>query len=193
MNIVIVAVGGQGALFAARVIGFAAIQEKYDVKVSEVHGMSQRGGCVITHVRYGSQIASPIVEEGYADVVIAMEKLEGARATRFLKPEGVMVLNEQEIKPMPVASGAMSYPKDIESAIRKTGVQLYSFDAFAMAQEAGSSKAVNSVMLGAVAHFTGIDRDAWCRAIDSLAPEKFRKVNLTAFDKGYFEIEEKLK
>lgn len=188
MNIVIVAVGGQGALFASRVIGAVALKQGFDIKVSEVHGMSQRGGSVITHVKYGSAIASPIVEEGYADMVIAMEMLEGLRATPYLKPSGTMILNEQVIHPMPVINGKMAYPQDITGKIRDTGVDVHAIDALTMAREAGSSQVVNAVLLGAAASFTGIDCNVWTEAILSLAPKKFADINLNAFDKGYTAI-----
>jgi indolepyruvate ferredoxin oxidoreductase beta subunit len=188
MNIVIVAVGGQGALFAARVIGAVALKQNLDVKVSEVHGMSQRGGNVVTHVRYGEHIASPIVEEGYADIVIAMEMLEGVRAAPFLKSTGTMIINEQTINPMSVAAGKMSYPKDIVPKLTALGLGVYSIDALTMACEAGSNKTVNSVLLGAMAHFTGIRSDAWTSAITSLAPAHYSTMNKNAFDKGYAAI-----
>lgn len=188
MNIVIVAVGGQGALFASRVIGAVALKEGFDVKVSEVHGMSQRGGSVITHVRYGTAIASPIVEEGYADMVIAMEMLEGLRAAPFLKKTGTMILNQQVIHPMPVITGKMAYPDDIPGKLAAQGINVYCLDALKMACDAGNSKVVNAVLLGAAACVSGIDRTVWKDVLKTLAPSKYIDVNLQAFDKGYLTI-----
>jgi indolepyruvate ferredoxin oxidoreductase beta subunit len=188
MNIVIVAVGGQGALFASRVIGAVALKEGFDVKVSEVHGMSQRGGSVITHVRYGKSIASPIVEEGYADMVIAMEMLEGLRAAPFLKCSGTMILNQQVIHPMPVITGKMAYPDAIAEKLVAQGIGVYQLDALKMACDAGNSKVVNAVLLGAAACFTGIARTVWDETVLELAPKKFSDVNINAFDKGYTAI-----
>ncbi|MBN1604231.1 MAG: indolepyruvate oxidoreductase subunit beta [Chitinispirillaceae bacterium] len=186
MNIVIVAVGGQGALFASRVLGAVALGKGFDVKVSEVHGMSQRGGSVITHVRYGSAIASPIVEEGYGDMVIAMEMLEGLRAVPFLKKGGTMILNEQVIHPMPVITGKMAYPDDIAGKVAAQGITVHRMDALKMACDAGNSKVVNTVLLGAAAAcVSGIDRAIWDDTVKTLAPRKYLDVNLQAFDKGY--------
>jgi len=158
----------------------------FDVKVSEVHGMSQRGGSVITHVRYGSAIASPIVEEGHADMVIAMEMLEGLRAVPFLKKGGTMIVNEQMIHPMPVITGKMTYPDDIAGKVAAQGIRVHRMDALKMACDAGNSKVVNSVLLGAAAACVcGIDRTIWDDTVKTLAPRKYLDVNLKAFDKGY--------
>lgn len=185
MNIVIVAVGGQGALFASRVIGSVALKQGFDVKVSEVHGMSQRGGSVITHVRYGKNIASPIVEEGTADLVIAMEMLEGLRAVPFLKPSGNMILNEQVINPMPVITGKMAYPEDIPGKIKALGINVHCLNALDIATKEGNSKVVNAVLLGAAACICGIDYTVWKETIFENAPSKFAMVNVNAFDKGF--------
>ncbi len=185
MNIVISAVGGQGALFAARVIGRVALNNNYDVKVSEVHGMSQRGGSVITYVRFGKQIASPIVEEGYADVLLAFEMLEAARYVPYVKKQGVIIINDQKIKPQPVVAGDCAYPDTIVDTIRTLDVKVELIDATARALEAGSSRAVNAVMLGAFAKHTSFSRDSWIQGITDASPAKFVQSNIDAFDKGY--------
>jgi indolepyruvate ferredoxin oxidoreductase beta subunit len=185
MNIVLAAVGGQGCLFAARVIGKVAQNNGLEVKASEVHGMSQRGGSVITFVRYGTSIASPIVEEGFADVVMAFEELEGARTVNYLRPSGTIILNTQRINPLPVLSGGCRYPAEIPSLLAATGVTVRTIDALAAARESGSVKAVNSVMLGQFAVMSGFDKHHWLEALGEVSPVKFAAVNTAAFEKGY--------
>jgi indolepyruvate ferredoxin oxidoreductase beta subunit len=186
MNIVIAAVGGQGGLFAARVIGAAALAGSFEVKVSEVHGMSQRGGSVSTYVRYGKEVASPIVEEGCADVVIAFEMLEGSRALPYLKPGGSMILNTQRINPLPVLTGGATYPENLPRLLRSTGISVATIDAQSLAKECGNSRAVNAVMLGALAKTTGdISQESWKVAIEKVSKPEFTGSNLAAFDKGF--------
>ena len=185
MNIVIAAVGGQGALFAARVIGKIALSGGYDVKVSEVHGMSQRGGSVITHVRYGKKINSPIVEEGFGDAVIAFELLEGARCTSFLHRGGVVIANEQHINPQPVLAGDMEYPRRLVDRMRELGLRVRAIDALTAAKQAGNVRAVNAVMLGMFAAETEFEREAWHDAIRLVSPPAFADANCLAFDKGF--------
>ena len=185
MNIVLAAVGGQGCLFAARVIGKVAQSNGLEVKVSEVHGMSQRGGSVTTFVRYGKLVASPIVEEGFADVVLAFEMLEGARALPFLKRGGTMILNTQRINPLPVLAGAVLYPSGIPERLQKAGAAVTAIDALGAAREAGNVKTVNSVMLGVLAKMSEFDRTHWIGALQEVAPAKYCDINIAAFDKGY--------
>ena len=185
MNIVLTAVGGQGCLFAARVIGKVAQGNGFEVKVSEVHGMSQRGGSVITYVRYGTSVASPIVEEGFADVVMAFEMLEGARALGYLKPSGTLILNTQRIYPLPVLTGGCSYPEEILERIKKTGITVKTIDALAAAREAGNVKAVNTVMLGQFAKISDFGKERWIAALGEVSPAKLLDINTAAFEKGY--------
>ena len=183
-NIMIVGVGGQGTLLASRILGNVLIGEGNDVKVSEVHGMSQRGGSVVTYVRYGESVASPIIEEGEADIVLAFELLEALRALPFLKKGGKMLVNRQKIDPMPVITGAAEYPAAAETELtEKASAQV--LDALTLAKEAGNAKAVNVVLIGALAKATDIPYDKWTKAIRATVPEKFLESNLTAFDLGY--------
>ena len=184
MNIMIVGVGGQGTLLASRLLGAAAIAAGYDVKVSEVHGMSQRGGSVVTYVRCAEKVASPIITQGEADIILAFEQLEAARWLPYLKKGGKMIVNTQMMDPMPVITGAMQYPKDIVKKLQSK-VNIQPVDALQLAVEAGSEKAVNVVLIGVMAQTTGISEQIWRDAIVNTVPERFRDMNLTAFDKGY--------
>lgn len=183
-NIMIVGVGGQGTLLASRILGHAVLNEGYDVKLSEVHGMSQRGGSVVTYVKYGDEVYSPIIGEGEADIILAFEMLEAYRALPYLKKGGVMIANAQFINPMPVITGAMSYPENIEEKL-KAKVRLVSADALSLAKEAGNIKAVNVVLIGVMAKNTNIAYEKWIDVIKSTVPEKFLDVNLKAFELGY--------
>lgn len=184
MKIMIVGVGGQGTLLASRILGNVAINEGYDVKVSEVHGMSQRGGSVVTYVKYGDKVYSPIIDMGEADIILAFEMLEAYRALPYLKKGGKMISNTQEINPMPVIVGAMEYPEKIEDKI-KAAVDLTAVDALKIAEEAGNIKAVNVVLIGVMAKNTDVEYDKWIQAIKDTVPAKFLEVNLKAFDLGY--------
>jgi len=183
-NIMIVGVGGQGTLLASRILGNTVIGEGYDVKLSEVHGMSQRGGSVVTYVKYGEKVYSPIVDKGEADIILAFEMLEAARALPFLKKGGIMIANTQEIDPMPVITGAAKYPENIEGSLKEK-VNLISLDAGKLALQAGNIKAVNVVLIGVMAKSTDIPYEKWVETIKSTVPEKFLDVNLKAFDLGY--------
>lgn len=183
-NIMIVGVGGQGTLLASRILGNLCISEGYDVKVSEVHGMSQRGGSVVTYVKYGEKVYSPIIDKGEADIVLAFELLEAYRALPFVKDGGKMILNSQKIDPMPVITGAAEYPTDIEKKLSEK-IDLISVDALSLAKEAGNIKAVNVVLIGVMAKNTDIAYEKWIETIKATVPEKFLEVNLKAFDLGY--------
>lgn len=183
-NIMIVGVGGQGTLLASRILGNVVINEGYDVKLSEVHGMSQRGGSVVTYVKYGDKVYSPIIDEGEADIILAFESLEAYRAVPFLKKGGVMIANTQQIDPMPVITGAAEYPADIHKKIAEK-VNIKSVDALSLAKEAGNMKAVNVVLIGVMAKNTDIAYEKWIETIKVTVPEKFLDVNLKAFDLGY--------
>ncbi len=183
-NIMIVGVGGQGTLLASRILGNVVINEGYDVKLSEVHGMSQRGGSVVTYVKYGDKVYSPIIDEGEADIILAFEMLEAYRALPYLKKGGIMIANTQRIDPMPVITGAAEYPADIEEKL-SSKINLKAVDALSAAKEAGNIKAVNVVLIGVMAKNTDISYDKWIETIKQTVPEKFLEVNLKAFELGY--------
>ena len=183
-SIMIVGVGGQGTLLASRILGNAIISAGYDVKVSEVHGMSQRGGSVITYVKYADAVYSPIIDQGEADVILAFELLEAYRALPYLKKGGKVIVNTQCMDPMPVITGAMAYPADIAGKMAQM-VDLTAVDALSMAKEAGNPKAVNVVLIGFMAKATEIPYETWIETIKSTVPAKFLEVNLKAFDLGY--------
>ena len=186
MNIMIVGVGGQGTLLASRIIGNVAIKEGYDVKVSEVHGMSQRGGSVVTYVKYGEKIYSPIIGKGEADIILAFELLEAYRALPYLKKGGKMIVNTQKMNPMPVITGAAQYPENLEEKLRAES-DLTAFDAREIAQEAGNIKATNVVLIGTLAKSTNVPYESWKETIAATVPQKFLDLNLKAFDLGYKE------
>lgn len=184
MNIMIVGVGGQGTLLASRILGNAVIAEGYDVKVSEVHGMSQRGGSVVTYVKFGDKVNSPIIDKGEADIILAFEMLEAYRALPYLKKDGIIIANNQMINPMPVIIGAMEYPSDIEKKISSV-CNLECLDAASLAKQAGNIKAVNVVLIGVMAKKTNISYEKWVEVIKNTVPSKLLEVNLKAFDFGY--------
>lgn len=184
-SVMIVGVGGQGSLLASKLLGRLLTDEGYDVKVSEVHGMSQRGGSVVTYVRYGEKVYSPIVCDGEADIIISFEKLEAARYARYLKKDGTIVVNTQEIDPMPVIIGAAEYPTDVLSELSSKGVSIEALDALTLAQKAGSSKAVNIVLMGRAAKHFDIPYEKWMSAIESTVAAKFIDMNKCAFELGY--------
>ena len=184
-NIMIVGVGGQGSLLASKLLGKLLCGEGYDVKVSEVHGMSQRGGSVVTYVRFGEKVYSPIIDKGEADYIISFEKLEGARYVSCLKEGGTLVVNTQQIDPMPVIIGVAEYPSEILSELENKGVNVDKIDALTLANEAGSSKAVNIVLLGRLAKHMDISTDKWIAAIESSVKPQFVELNKKAFELGY--------
>lgn len=184
-NIVIVGVGGQGTLLASRILGAVATARGFDVKVSEVHGMSQRGGSVVTYVKYGEKVNSPIVSMGDADILLAFEQLEAYRSLSYLKKGGKLLVNTQKTDPMPVITGAMEYPENILEKIESKGISLNAIDALALARQAGNEKSVNVVLIGALAANSDIPKDAFIDAINKTVPPKFLEVNLKAFELGY--------
>lgn len=183
-NIMIVGVGGQGTLLTSRIIGRTALSEGLDVKISEVHGMAQRGGSVVTFVRFGEKVYEPVVEEGQADVIIAFERLEALRYSHFLKKDGVIVVNDCRIDPMTVVIGAKTYPEGIIEALKETHKTL-SIDAMEIAKALGNSKVLNSVVLGFAAKHVGFEKDAWLSMIEKTVPAKTIDINKEAFMKGY--------
>lgn len=183
-NIMIVGVGGQGTLLTSRILGNLAIHTGFDVKLSEVHGMAQRGGSVVTFVRYGEQVAEPIVEEGCADVLIAFERLEALRYLHFLKKDGVVIVNDWRIDPITVVTGAAQYPEgilDTLQAARKT----VAVKATEKAIEMGAPRAFNVVVLGAAARYVGFEKEDWLKVIEQTVPSRTVEVNRRAFEEGY--------
>lgn len=183
-SIMIVGVGGQGTLLASRILGSVFISQGYDVKVSEVHGMSQRGGSVVTYVKYGDKVESPIVELGEADLVLSFEQLEAARALPYLKKGGKVVTSTVMQDPMPVITGAAKYPENIIEKLRALGVEVTAADALSLAEEAGTSKAANVVLIGVLSYHLPFDVDVWEKALESTVPAKFLEVNKKAFKLG---------
>ena len=183
-NIMIVGVGGQGTLLASKMLGHLLLGQGYDVKVSEVHGMSQRGGSVVTYVRYGDKVYSPVIDEGEADFIVSFEQLEAARWMGYLKPGGVIVTNTQKTDPMPVITGAVSYPENLIVKMREKGAKVDAVDALPLAEKAGTSKAVNLVLMGRLSRYFDFD-DAVCQeAISACVPAKFLEMNRKAFAFG---------
>ncbi len=184
-NIMIVGVGGQGSLLASKMLGHLLLDEGYDVKVSEVHGMSQRGGSVVTYVRFGDKVYSPTIDEGEADVIISFELLEAARYMPYLKQGGKIVVSTQQIDPMPVITGAASYPCNLAEKMKQAGADVDEVDALSLAMEAGSAKAVNMVLMGRVSrYFDNILEAAWINALEACVPAKFLEMNKKAFALG---------
>lgn len=181
-NIMIVGVGGQGSLLASKLLGHLLLTEGFDVKVSEVHGMSQRGGSVVTYVRFGEKVYSPIIDKGQADFIVSFEKLEAARYLEYLKADGRIVVNTQEIDPMPVITGAMQYPSGLVEKMEALGAKVDAMDCLTLAEQAGSSKAVNIVLMGRLSrYFDEIPVEKWQKAIEECVPAKFLELNQKAF------------
>lgn len=185
VNLMIVGVGGQGSLLASKLLGHLLLSRGYDVKVSEVHGMSQRGGSVVTFVRFGDRVYSPVVDRGEADFIVSFEKLEAARWLSHLKKGGRVVVNTQEIEPMPVITGLAQYPQDLVEKMRARGAQVDALDCLSLAEQAGSAKAVNIVLMGRLSrYFPEIPEQAWQEAITACVPEKYLELNRRAFALG---------
>ncbi len=184
LNIMIVGVGGQGSLLASKLLGKLLLNEGYDIKVSEVHGMSQRGGSVVTYVRADSKVYSPIIDKGEADFIVSFEKLEAARYASFLKKDGKIIVNSQEIDPMPVITGAAEYPTDALDKLTDMGVDVDCIDALAPAMVAGSAKAVNIVLMGRLSKYLSIDEEKWLTAIEQSVKPQFVEMNKKAFKLG---------
>ena len=183
-NIMIVGVGGQGTLLTSRILGGITVAAGYDVKLSEVHGMAQRGGSVVTFVRYGEKVAEPIVEEGQADVLIAFEMLEALRYAHFLKKDGVIIVNDWRIDPITVVTGAASYPDSIIEDLAKQ-YKVYSINAMEEAEKLGNVKAFNVIVLGLAAKHMDFAEETWLSVIEKTVPPKTIEINKKAFLKGY--------
>ena len=183
-SIMIVGVGGQGSLLASRLLGNVLLGQGFDVKVSEVHGMSQRGGSVVTYVKYGDEVYSPVIEKGEADVIIAFEQLEAARWVSYLKNGGHLIVSTQKSNPMPVITGSASYPEDILGKLKNLKVDVIPVDALGLAEQAGSPKVSNVVLMGVLSTKMGFDDKLWQDAIEQCVPTKFLELNKKAFELG---------
>ena len=183
-NVMIVGVGGQGSLLASKLLGRLLLNKGYDIKVSEVHGMSQRGGSVVTYVRFGDKVYSPVIDKGQADYIVSFELLEAARWTEYLKPGGKIITNTQKINPMPVIIGAAEYPENLVEKMQAAGLDVDALDALTLAEQAGSSKAVNIVLMGRLSKYFDIPAQEWLDAIAQSVPAKFLEMNQKAFTLG---------
>lgn len=184
MNIMIVGVGGQGTLLTSRIIGKTALSAGYDVKISEVHGMAQRGGSVVTYVRYGEKVNVPTVEEGGVDVLLAFEKLEALRYAHYLKKDGILIVNNREIAPMTVVIGAAEYPENILEKLQAEHT-VYAINGEALALSLGNAKVLNSVVLGLAARYMEFSKEAWLSELQKTVPPKTIELNTKAFLLGY--------
>ncbi|MDD3023103.1 MAG: indolepyruvate oxidoreductase subunit beta [Syntrophomonadaceae bacterium] len=183
-NILIVGVGGQGTLLTSRIIAQVAVQMGYDVKVSEVHGMAQRGGSVVSQVRYGNKIYSPIIKKGDADIILAFEKIEAARWLDYLKPDGMVIINSERVDPLPVMSGKVKYPDNIHEKVASLIKETSIVDASKIAVECGNIKAANVVLVGMLSEAIGLPEDEVKKAITAIVPAKALEVNLKAYQAG---------
>ncbi len=183
-NILIVGVGGQGTLLASRILGNLVVDLGFEVKISEIHGMSQRGGSVVTHIRYGEKVHSPLVEVGQADIILSFEVLEALRWKHFLRREGKMVVNSQKIFPMPVITGTCEYPKKIIEQLKEVCKNVIDIDALTISRGIGSIKVVNTVLLGVLAQEMNIEKERWIESIRKTVPEKTIDMNILAFEMG---------
>ncbi len=183
-NIMIVGVGGQGTLLASKLLGHMLLKKDLDVKVSEVHGMSQRGGSVVTYVRFGKKVYSPVIEKGEADIIVSFEPLEAARWLPYLKEGGRIITNTCRMEPMPVITGNAEYPENIIEKLMEKGIETDHLDCLSKAEEAGSSKAVNIVLMGRLSRYFEFSEDEWLSSIEACVPPKFLEVNKKAFELG---------
>ena len=183
-NVMIVGVGGQGSLLASKLLGRLLMSRGYDIKVSEVHGMSQRGGSVVTYVRFGDKVYSPVIDKGEADFIVSFELLEAARWTSFLKPQGKIIVNTQQINPMPVIIGAAEYPENLVEKMVAAGLDVDAMDALTLAEDAGNAKAVNLVLMGRLSRYFDFTEEEWMDALEKSVPAKLLELNKTAFSLG---------
>jgi indolepyruvate ferredoxin oxidoreductase beta subunit len=184
-NILIVGVGGQGTLLTSRILAQVAVDLGYDVKVSEIHGMAQRGGSVVSQVRFGEKVYSPIISKGDADIILAFEKLEAARWLDYLKPEGMIIINDDRVDPLPVMSGKLKYPDDIDQRIAQMIEKTMVVDASSIAIECGNVKAANVVLVGILAAAMELPEGEVEKAIEAMVPPKALEINLKAFKQGH--------
>jgi len=184
-SILIVGVGGQGTLLASRILGDVALSSGLDVKVSEVHGMSQRGGSVVTYVKVGEKVYSPIIEKNEADIILCFEKLEALRWIDYAKKDAKIIINDQRIDPMPVITGKAKYPENIIEKIKANYKNVIVVPALEIAKKCGNIKAVNVVMIGVMARHSMFEKDIWIKAIEKTVKPQFLEVNINAFEEGY--------
>lgn len=184
-NILIAGVGGQGTLLTSRLLGYVALKENLDVKMSEVHGMAQRGGSVVTHVRMGERVYSPLIEPGEANVLLAFERLEALRSLHYIRPDGMVIVNDQILNPMPVIMGVVEYPEGIFQRIGEVCRELKRVDALSMARDLGNIKTVNTLLVGLLAHLLPFSRENWEKAIEETVPLKTVSINKKAFHRGW--------
>ncbi|GMR11798.1 MAG: indolepyruvate oxidoreductase subunit beta [Anaerolineae bacterium] len=185
-NILFAGVGGQGVLLAAEITALAAVHSGYDVKQTEVHGVSQRGGSVETHVRFGEKVWSPIVTPGKTDVIVGLEKLEALRFAHYAQPTtGVIMVNDHEIVPGSVKDADEIYPHDAIERMRQIGCVVLPMEASRVARDLGDGRMANVVMLGAMASFLPITEEVWLETLNRRLPEKYREPNLKAFTAGH--------
>lgn len=183
-NILLCGVGGQGILLASEVVSSACMKAGYDVKQSEVHGMAQRGGSVISHIRFGKKVYSPLIEPGSADIVVSFEMLEALRYLPYMNKNTKVIVNTQRILPAPVATGIDTYPKDVLDQLRRRGLAVFPVDAFEIAKSIGETKAVNMALVGALSVFLTLGKKVFLEVLNERMPDKIRKVNTEAFLKG---------
>ncbi|MDL2280447.1 indolepyruvate oxidoreductase subunit beta [Selenomonadales bacterium OttesenSCG-928-I06] len=184
-NILIVGVGGQGTLLASKILGQVALLSDLDVKQSEVHGMAQRGGSVITYVRLGEKISSPLIEKKEADIIIAFEKLEGIRWLDYLKEDGTIIINDQEIYPMPVIIGAADYPENIFEKLEKSSNKTIKVNGHELAKGLGETRALNVILLAVAAKLLPFEKEVWEKALVDMVPKKALEINQKAFELGW--------
>jgi len=184
-NILIVGVGGQGIILAADILAQVLVGAEYDVKMAEIHGMSQRGGSVNTMVRFGDKVHAPIIEKGSADYILAFEQLEALRWSDFIKPGGVMIMSTEQIKPLSVLVGKVKYPDNVEAIIKEKGINYIAVNADELAKQIGNKRAANIVLLGCLAALMPIEKDVWYANIERRVPPKTVDINKKAFDTGY--------
>ena len=185
VNIMIVGVGGQGTLLASRIIGNVAINSSYDVKLSEIHGMAQRGGSVVSSIKMAEKVYSPIIEKGEADIILAFEELEALRWLDYLAPAGRMITNKQPVLPASVLTRQAGYPEGGLEKIRVSTDNIISIDALSVARECGTTRAVNTVLIGILARLLDFPKEKWLASLENLIPERYLEANLKAFETGY--------
>lgn len=183
-NIMLTGVGGQGVLLASEIISQAALKQGFDVKKSEVHGMAQRGGSVVSNVTYGEKVYSPLIAKGEADLLLAFEPLEALRWVDYLKSDGKIITNTQRIDPLPVAIGEAEYPANIMDRLEDTGYEVVSIDALEIARKLGNQKIVNTVLIGQCTNFSEISKEVFKKVVKESVPPKTVDLNLKAFSAG---------
>ena len=184
-NILLVGVGGQGTLLVSKILSQGLMEAGYDVKMSEIHGMSQRGGSVSTHIKFGKKVNSPVIAEGEADILVAFEQVEAIRWISYLKKDGSAIVNDHQMYSMPILTGAMEYPEGVIEYLHKLVPDCLTLNAGQLAEELGNIKAQNVVLLGALTKKMGLDDIDWPALVEKMVPEKFRELNLKAYEVGH--------